>query len=312
MIKRFLLCFMTLLPLHAAERTRVMMGTFATVTLPDTNVSCSDDAFAAMETVDRTLSSYDPHAEIYRLNHERSIRISPMTHDALLKAKHYYVQSGGYFDVTVGAITKGEFHFGEAERLPDESERKRAAVGFSLLEFNATHARLKPGAMVDLGGFGKGYGIDRAADALKRCGISHATVGLSGDIRCLGSCLLAIQDPFSEGVLMTFRTRLPETGISTSGNYRRYVGDKTHNHLIDPKTHNSEQVFASVTLVGSAPNSDLDAWTTAASVMPPKKAVAFLSSLPVGYVIVYSDGRIAESSNLKAFITTEKAEDEND
>jgi FAD:protein FMN transferase len=301
------------LSLHAMERTRILMGTFATLSLPDRDASCADSAFAAMATVDKTLSSYDPHAEIYRLNHRRSIPISAMTYDALSKAKRYYVQSGGYFDVTVGAITRGEYHFGGQERVPGTAELAKAPVGFSLLEFNTTHAALKPGAMVDLGGFGKGFGIDRAAEALRACGAKKAVVGLSGDIRCIGGhCLLGIQDPFSEGTLMTFQTLKRETGISTSGNYRRFVRHKAHNHLIDPKTRESEQAFASVTLIGTTDNSDLDAWTTAASVMPPNKALTFLQTLPVAYILVYSDGTIVESSDLSDYVSrVEKKNEDN-
>ena len=288
------------------------MGTFATVSLPDGNGNCADRAFEAMREVDSTLSSYDPHAEIYRLNHERNIAISAMTFDALNKAKKYYAQSNGYFDVTVGSLTRGAYRFGEAERVPDVQEKLKAAVGFSLLEFNATHAALKPGAMVDLGGFGKGYGIDRAAEALRHCGAERATVALSGDIRCLGECRLAVQDPFSEGALMTFETFHAETGISTSGNYRRYVGDKSENHLIDPKTRTSEKAFASVTLIGTCSNSDLDAWTTAASVMPPEEAFAFLKQLPVAYVVVFNDGKIVQSANLSHYTNKTEAGHEND
>jgi len=288
--------------LQGAERTRIMMGTYATVSAAEADAGCIDTAFAAMAAVERALSSYDPEAEVYRLNRRRSLRISPLFYDALCKAETYYVRSGGYFDVTVGSLTRGAYRFGEAERIPQDAEVHSAAVGFSLLEFNATHAALKPGALLDLGGFGKGYGVDAAAAAMKRCGAKRGRVGLSGDIRCLGPCLLAVQDPFSDETLLTFETRLAETGISTSGDYRRYVGDKTHNHLLDPNTRLPERAFASVTLVGAAGNSDLDAWTTAAAVMPPARAEAFLSTLPVGYLLIYNDGTIVKSANLASYV----------
>jgi FAD:protein FMN transferase len=313
-MNRIALCLLALLlTLHGTERTRVMMGTFATVKVPDANAMCIDMAFAAMHAVDKTLSSYDPEAEIYRLNHERTVSLSPMTYDALLKAERYYADSNGYFDVSIGSLTRGAYRFGESERLPGTHETAVAAVGLSsLLDFNATHAALQPGAMIDLGGFGKGYGVDMAVAALKRCRVKKAVVALSGDIRCLGKCLLAVQDPFSDGMLLTFETKMTETGISTSGNYRRFVGSKSHSHLIDPKTRESEKTFASVTLIGMAGSSDLDAWTTAAAVMPPKAAVAFLASLPVAYVLVYNDGTIVKSANLSRYTLLPEAVHEDD
>jgi thiamine biosynthesis lipoprotein len=309
---RFLSILIALLPLHGAERTRVMMGTYATVTAPDAQAHCIDNAFAAMARVEKALSSYDPEAEVYRLNRQRRIRTSAMLHDALEKSERYYRRSGGYFDVTIGSLTRGAYRFGEAERIPDRAQMQGAAVGLSLLEFNATSAALKPGAMLDLGGFGKGYGVDRASAALKRCGVKKGRVALSGDIRCLGTCLLGVQDPFSDRVLLTFETVHEESGISTSGNYRRYVGDTAHSHLLDPKTRTSERAFASVTLIGTADSSDLDAWTTSAAVMPPKEAEAFLSSLGVAYLLVYNDGTIVKSANLAHYVTTVEKKDEDD
>ncbi|UFS61364.1 FAD:protein FMN transferase [Sulfurimonas sp. HSL-3221] len=305
-----LLCLLA--SLQATERTRVMMGTFATVSVPDTAAGCIDGAFAAMTSVEKALSSYDPAAEVYRLNHAGALAISPTLYDALQSAVRYYVQSDGYFDITIGALSRGAYHFGEAERVPGRAEIAGLPIGLNLLEFNATAARLAPGAMLDFGGFGKGVGLDAAAAVLRHCGVTEGTVALSGDIRCLGRCLLAIQDPFSEGTLMTFKSLAPQTGMSTSGDYRRFVGDKTHNHLIDPKTRASERAFASITLVGTVRSGDLDAWTTAAAVMPPPKAVAFLRTLPVGYVLIYSDGTVVKSANLSHYLEVLEGNHEDD
>jgi len=301
-MRLFLLFSLLVSFLYGAERTRVLMGTFATVSVPDAQAECIDGAFAAMVSVEKALSSYDPAAEVYRLNRDKKLQISPLLYDALQSAERYYVQSSGYFDVTIGSLSRGEYRFGEAERLPGRDEIAAAPVGLKLLEFNATSARLAPGVLLDFGGFGKGVGVDAAAASLRACGVREGTVALSGDIRCLGRCLLAIQDPFSEGTLMRFESLLPETGMSTSGDYRRFVGDKSHNHLIDPKTRVSERAFASITLVGTVRSGDLDAWTTAAAVMPPEESVAFLRTLPVGYVLVYNNGTIVKSANLSHYL----------
>ncbi|MHC3994548.1 FAD:protein FMN transferase [Thiomicrolovo sp. ZZH C-3] len=298
--------------LQAAERTRVIMGTFATVSVQERDAKCIDRAFSAMIFVEKALSSYDPEAEVYRLNRDKSLAISPTLYDALQSAERYYVQSSGYFDITIGALSRGAYRFGEAERVPGRAEVAALPIGLDLLEFNATAARLAPGAMLDFGGFGKGVGIDAAAAALRRCGAAEGTVALSGDIRCIGRCLLAIQDPFSEGTVMAFKSLAPETGMSTSGDYRRFVGDKSHNHLIDPKTRESERLFASITLVGTVRSGDLDAWTTAAAVMPPPKAVAFLRTLPVGYVLIYNDGTIVKSANLSHYLEVWEGNHEDD
>lgn len=302
-----LLFFATLLSAEMLERTRVMMGTFATLRVPAENAACAEKAFARMAKVEKALSSYDPEAEIARLNRTRDTAISADTYEALSDARRYYVQSGGYFDITIGSVTRKGFRFGEAERIPDAGELKRAKIGFNGLEFNATHARLEEGITLDLGGFGKGFGVDKAMETLKACGVKKAAVGLSGDIRCLGGCAWAIEDPAGGAPLFYLRSRLDEAGISTSGTYRRYVNDQTHHHLINPKHKTPETDFVSVTLVGDAPSGDLDAWTTAAAVMPEAKARQFLRTLKVGWVLVYPDGSTELGPSLERYVTLSRS-----
>jgi thiamine biosynthesis lipoprotein len=105
---------------------------------------------------------------------------------------------------------------------------------------------------------------------------------------------MAVQDPFSDNLLASFTMAQHNTAISTSGNYRRFVKSREYNHLINPKTHHSQQEFASVTLLSERlSNSDLDAYATAASVMPKEKALRFLDALSeVGYLILTNDKKV--------------------
>jgi len=289
------------------ERTRILMGTFAAVRVPADRAECAEKAFARMERVEKALSSYDPEAEIARLNRTRDAAIGADTYEARGGARRDYRRSGGYFDVTVGSVTRRLFRFGEEERVPGAQELAEAKIGFNGLEFNATHARLAEGITLDLGGFGKGFGVDKGMEALKTCGIEEGAVGLSGDIRCLGGCAWAVENPAGGAPLFYLRTRLNEEGISTSGTYRRYVNDATHHHLINPKTKIPETDFVSVTLVGGVSSGDLDAWTTAAAVMPEAQARTFLRTLPVGWLLVYPDGSSELSPDLERYVTLSRS-----
>lgn len=302
-----LLLFAGLSHAQMLERTRVMMGTFATVRVPAEKAACAEKAFARMAAVEKALSSYDPEAEIARLNRTRDAAIGPDTHEALTDARRYYVRSGGYFDVTVGSVTRKGFRFGEEERIPGAEQLDAAKVGFGGLKFNAAHAHLDEGITLDLGGFGKGFGVDKGVETLKTCGVTEGSVGLSGDIRCLGGCAWAIENPAGGAPLFYLRTRMNEAGISTSGTYRRYVKDRSHHHLINPKTKTPETDFVSVTLVGTAPSGDLDAWTTTAAVMPETKARRFLRTLEVGWVLVYPDGSTELSPSLARYVTLSRS-----
>ncbi len=284
------------------ERTQVMMGTFATISLPKENSAQLQTAFDTIKAVEASLSSYDRKADIYRLNHNRETKLSFYTYEALQRCKHYYDETDGYFDITVGSITKGLYRFGEAERLPDDQELEKATIDFKGLHFNAEEAHLDNAVMVDLGGMGKGFGVDKAAAFLQEQNITEGIVALSGDICCLDRCEMAVQDPFSERRAATFFTKYPDTAISTSGNYRRYVSSKGNNHLIDPKKRHAQTTFASITLISRGSNSDIDAYATAASVMSFEKAVAFLEQRDVGYILITTSGERIVSENIARFV----------
>lgn len=303
MTKVLLTLFITvqLFAAEMLERTQVLMGTYVTIALPKNESSALQQSFRLIKEVEASLSSYDPQADIYRLNHERNVTITPYTYEALLLSQRYYKESAGYFDITVGSITKGLYRFGERERVAKEGELARAKVDFKGLHFDADRAWLDAGTMIDLGGMGKGFAVDKAAAFLNEQNITQGKVALSGDIRCLGICEMAVQNPFGDGVLATFRTKLPGTAVSTSGNYRRYVGQKTENHLIDPKQKRPEQLFASVTLISHGSNSDIDAYATAASVMTLEKALAFLKRQGVGYILLTNGGERYLSENMPDF-----------
>ena len=280
-----------------------MMGTYASISVDKEKSFLINAAFEHIKRVEKALSSYDEEAEIYRLNHFNTTEISSDTFEALSLSKKYYIQTGGYFDITIGSITKGLYRFGEKRsRVPDVLALKKAKVDFKGLHFDSKRAWTDKGIIIDLGGMGKGFGVDKAVALLKEQGVTKGVVSLSGDIRCLHKCEMQIQHPFEEGPLASFTMMDDGMGISTSGNYRRYVKSKEHNHLINPKSRQSQKRFASITLISkSFSNSDLDAYATAVSVMPKNMAVDFLNSQKeLGYLILTNERELIVNDSFKA------------
>jgi len=194
-------------------------------------------------------------------------------------------------------------HFGEENStIPSEEALKHAKLGIESIEINTTTIRTEENITIDLGGMGKGYAVDKVADFLAEQNISQGTIALSGNIRCLDVCDFALQSPFSEQTFATLKSKIPQLSISTSGTYRRYVKDTSHNHLIDPKTAKQAKTFVSVSLFAHANNAKIDAYATAISVMPKEKALAFLRAHDeVGFVLVESNGKIMYG-NLEKFV----------
>ncbi|MDX1296003.1 MAG: FAD:protein FMN transferase, partial [Sulfurimonadaceae bacterium] len=128
--------FLCLMPLFLAaqpltERTQVHMGTFATITLPSSDQAWFEKSFDLIRSVEKSLSSYDVEADIARLNKQRRISIGPYTYEALSLSRKYYEESEGYFDITVGSITKKLYRFGAEERLVSDTAIQESMTGFA-------------------------------------------------------------------------------------------------------------------------------------------------------------------------------------
>jgi FAD:protein FMN transferase len=276
------------------------MSTFITISVEEKDKHLVEHGFKIMKNIDASLSSYKKSAVIYRLNQDKKVELESYSYQALKQSKELYKNSDGYFDITIGSITKDLYRFGEQERVPSRQELSDAKVNFRGVYFNKNEASLAKGIKVDLGGMGKGFGVDKVA-AYFRANSVEARISASGDIRCLDICSIDVQNPFSDDKLLSFKTSKKDLGITTSGNYNRYVKSTKNNHLINPKLKKSQTKFVSITLIGSMSSSFLDAYATASSVMPLKKAYEFLDSLELAYIVLQSDSKMKISSNIHEY-----------
>ncbi|MEN8303445.1 MAG: FAD:protein FMN transferase [Campylobacterota bacterium] len=302
---KYLLLLLAISSLALAEttsRTKVLMGTFVTISTEIQDKKHIENGFKIISEVESSISSYDKQSQIYRLNRDKKSSIDATTYEALRLSREYYEKSDGYFDITIGSITKDLYRFGEEERVATSRELKNAVVNFNGLSFNKNKARLEKGVKVDLGGMGKGFGVDKAADYFRKQMLKNVTISASGDIRCLGLCHIDVQNPFGEGILAAFETLQEDMGVSTSGNYNRYVESLRNNHLIDPKSKASQDKFISITLISKMPSSHLDAFATTASVMPTEEAYEFLDSLKLAYIVLQSDMELVVSQNIFKYV----------
>jgi len=303
-MSKFLLLFLSLslcIDAKILSRTQVIMSTFVTISAHEEDKRYIEDGFRIIKNVEMSLSSYNSKAKVFLLNKNLQVDLDEYSYEALKLAQKYYKQSDGYFDVTIGSITKDLYKFGEKEYLATKKELQNAKVGFFYLSFDKNKAFLKNGVKIDLGGMGKGFSVDRVMEYFLERGVRDATISASGDIRCLSICSIDIQNPFNDDILVSFKTSQKNLGITTSGNYNRYIKSVKNNHLINPKLKKSQDKFISVTLIGDISSSDLDAYATAASVMPKDKAYEFLECLGIAYIILQNDKELVISKNISKF-----------
>jgi len=132
-----------------------------------------------------------------------------------------------------------------------------------------------PALQMDLGGFAKGYAVDRAIERLQALGIRNAIVNAGGDLRAIGRhgkrpWHIGIRHPRKPGIIAAVDVQGDES-VFTSGNYERffdYQGVRYH-HIIDPRSGYPARGTLSVTVIhpdaGTA-----DAAATALFVAGPK------------------------------------------
>ncbi|MGW8394313.1 FAD:protein FMN transferase [Pseudoduganella sp. HUAS MS19] len=111
--------------------------------------------------------------------------------------------------------------------------------------------------MLDLGGYAKGYALDRAAQILRQAGVKAALVNVGGNAIALGQpgsrpWMVGIRNP--RGPEMVARVALHHNeAIGTSGDYERYFmkQGKRHAHIIDARSGQTVDLVASVTIIAS-------------------------------------------------------------
>ena len=132
----------------------------------------------------------------------------------------------------------------------------KQAPDLATLEINEGQVRSDNSAIqFDLGGFAKGYGIDRAIEHLKAMGIENAIVNAGGDLKVIGrrhdrSWRIGIRNPRKAGIMASLDVNDGES-VFTSGDYERYFmhEGKRYHHILDPRTGYPASEFISVTII---------------------------------------------------------------
>ena len=101
-----------LLSQESLTRTQAIMGTFVHITLSKEHNKAISTSFTQLKELEASLSSYVPHL-VYQLNQTHTVPYNPTLAHAITLSKDYYNDTNGYFDITIGSISKSLYHFKE-------------------------------------------------------------------------------------------------------------------------------------------------------------------------------------------------------
>jgi FAD:protein FMN transferase len=228
------------------RRARPLLGTFVEIAVagaPPAEMEAGiEAAFAVVATVHRLMSFHDEGSDISRLNRDAcaaAVAVHPWTFEVLDIARDLHRRSAGVFDIGVAPVLQG---LGLLPRRDDETPVPSAATrgddAVELLLERRVRFRDR-GVRIDLGGIAKGYAVDRAVDALRRCGIAEGAVNAGGDLAVFGPNphAIHIRDPRQPQRLMC-EVALHDGALATSGGRFDPLssGETADSAVIDPRT----------------------------------------------------------------------------
>jgi thiamine biosynthesis lipoprotein len=251
--------------------------------------------------IERKYSRYTTDSVIAKINQQAgrgALQCDDETWALFQFATQLFDKSDGLFDITSGVLRQA-WDFKKPE-LPTSQKLEvlLSLVGWQNVVLQDQSIALPLAGMeVDLGGFGKEYAADRAAQVLKEKGVTHGYVNLAGDMRFLGPkpngepWMIGIQDPrVPDRVVATLP--ITQGGLATSGDYERYfeLNGQRYCHVLNPKTGMSVRYWRSVSV--TSPATVVSGCTTTMAMLKEADGLAFLQATGFDFFAIDHTGKV--------------------
>ncbi len=318
MISGFVLCDDSLAESGFVKRSQYLMGTivFVTGVAPDDETAhrAVDVGLKEIRRLEELLSTWVPESELSHVNGaagQRPVLVSNETITLLEHSLDMDRLTEGGFNIAIGPAVAA-WNVSDEGRVPGlhELDAVRRLIDLRNVKLNrqaGTVFLVLPGMQVDVGGIGKGFAADLAAEVMIAAGATAGVVAISGDIKTFGRLpdghqfVFGIQHPRKEQGHVFATIELEDEAVSTAGDYQRYFEQNgvRYHHILDPKNLQPVRSTQSVTVIASQ-GIMADGLDTGIFVMGPQKGMALIERLPeVEGVIVDAEGTVIISSGLK-------------
>jgi len=260
-MRRLLFLLLSALLLAGCDRAQVwhresyVFGTRVEVAVWGDDEASAGRAMAAVlrefDRMHRAYHAWEP-SELSALNEAiargEKATVSPELAAMLTEAQTLAATGEQLFDPALGKlIGLWGFHTDTFEpRLPDPAAVK--ALLASAPDMTDVHIEGQtvwsdnPDVQLDLGGYAKGFALDRAAQILRGEGVTNALINIGGNVMALGKkgdrpWQIGIQHPRAPTPIAALALYDGEA-IGTSGDYQRYfeLDGRRYSHLLDPRT----------------------------------------------------------------------------
>lgn len=256
-------------------------------------------AFAEIDRLELELSRFIDNSDISKLNSlkkNETARIGLAAFECLQQCAELHRLTNGAFDVTVGHFLSCRMHPDKSKRepTPEELTIARQRTGIHLIELNEQDFSVRVLAdnlMLDLGGFGKGYTVDKIAELLADWEIDTALIH-GGTSSVLATAApeksegwpVTVSEPedhqnILRHILLTHRS-LSGSGLQKGG------------HIIDPRTGEAVSgVRAAWALADDAATAD--ALSTAFMILSPEEIADICTNRKeIGAIVLQKNGKL--------------------
>ncbi len=298
---------------------RAMNTTIQTWLYSQTDSAVLLDVQRLFQSFEKRLSRFDPNSELSQFNTCRVdvFQASPTLLDAVEAALWAAQATAGLYDPTIiGALERAGYDrsfekigqsAGKAIVLPTESDNWT----FRSIQLNRARREIykPPHLRLDLGGMGKGWTVDRAADRLQ--GLGPFLLNAGGDIFAYQAPPgqkgwdIDLIHPLKPDLLMA-KLQLHHRALATSTLAKRRWqrhGQMMH-HLIDPRTGQPAQTDAISVSVVADRTMVAEVYAKVALILGAADGLAYLNRLPgIEGLIFTTTGEIEYTNGFEELLT---------
>ncbi len=241
--------------LSFSKSDSLYLGAFTAMASPcEVLVDCDDEALAlsiceaVMQEalrIEQKFSRYRDDNIVFRINNGKgkAVEVDDELARLLNFADQCYQLSHGQFDITSGVL-RNIWRFDGSNRIPTRKQAKALLpkLGWKKVSWQAPTLILPEGMEIDLGGIGKEYAVDNAAQIASKIADVPVLINFGGD-------LFALKPPRNKkhwqvgveaigGSEKNALVQLEQGALATSGDARRFLEKDgvRYSHVLNPVT----------------------------------------------------------------------------
>lgn len=261
----------------------------------------AEEIFASIE---RRFSRFLADSELSRLNGGTIRQISPSMFALLSLARRLHIDTHGMFDPSVMPALTAWGYARSFEQVRDD-DREMAIIAPRhgtfrdvRLDGQSREVLLPEGMQIDVGGIGKGWAVDRAAELLLP-DVGSFQINAGGDQYARGRCAdgggwpASVMHPGSGEAISVVRLNDQALATSSTAVRRWRRGRRVVHHLIDPRTGEPSDSGVTAASVIASSATEADVYAKCALLLGLEHGREFLMSRGCSGLFVLDDGSAA-------------------